>query len=163
MHLCIKKTHMNFRNTLYALACVSFAAIVGAAIYEHTALWPAAFSEPPKSLSIFQGPYKLNAAAFWIPIHPVTLVLLAVTLIVHWKTERRKNILITMAGYVAILVATFAFFVPELIDITTTTYSNTVDADLQRRGARWEILSLIRGGVLIVLAMTLILGLTKNK
>lgn len=152
---------MNFRNTLYALACLAFSVIVGAAIYEHTAVWPAAFSEPPRSLSMFQGLYKLNAAAFWIPIHPVTLILLVVTLIVHWKTERRKNILFAMTGYLAILVTTFSFFVPELIDLTTTTYSDTVDPQLQSRGTRWITLSLVRAGVLIVLAMVLLQGLTK--
>lgn len=154
---------MNFRNILYALACLSFSVIVGAAIYEHTALWPAAFSEPPKSLSVFQGPYRLNAAAFWMPVHPVTLLLLVITLVVSWKTKRRKHLLITMAGYVLILLATFSFFVPELLELTGTAYSDTVDPSLQARGSRWITLSLVRGGILIVLAINLLLGLTERE
>ena len=152
---------MNFRNFIYALSCLSFCVIVGAAIYEHTALWPAAFSEPPRSLTVFQGPYALNAAMFWMPVHPVTLLLLVVTLVFTWKTERKKNVLITVAGYVAILLITFTFFVPELIDLTGTPYSDTADQSLQVRGSRWITLSLIRAGVLICLAITLLTGLTK--
>lgn len=152
---------MNFRNTLYALTCLSFAAIAGAAIYEHVALWPAAFSEPPRSLSVFQGPYRLNAAMFWMPVHPITLLLFVITLVVSWKTVRRKNILIAMGGYVIILLTTFLFFVPELIELTGTPYSDTIDESLQSRGSRWIALSLVRLAVLIVLAMILLLGLTK--
>jgi hypothetical protein len=153
---------MNVRNILYAVTCLSFSVIIGAGIYEHSALWPAAFSEPPKSLSVFQGPYKLNSAAFWIPVHPVTLVLFIGTLIVSWNTPRRRFVLIAMSGYVLILLATFAFFVPELLELTGTPYSDTVDQSLQSRGSRWIILSLIRAGLLIVLAITLLLGLTKE-
>ena len=154
---------MNFRNILYALACLSFSVILGAAIYEHTALWPAAFSEPPKSLSVFQGPYRLNAGLFWMFIHPVTILLLVMTLIVSWKTNRRKPVLITMTGYIIILLATFSFFVPELLELTGTPYSDTVDPSLQVRGSRWITLSLVRAGVLIVLAINLLLGLTERE
>ena len=147
---------MNFRNILYALTCLSFSAIIGAAVYEHIALWPAAFSEPPKSLSVFQGPYRLNAGAFWQSIHPVTLLLFGVTLFVGWKTTRRKNILIAVTGYALILTATFIYFVPELLELTATPYSDTVDASLQDRGSLWIALSLVRGGFLIVLGVNLL-------
>lgn len=152
---------MNFKNILYALTCLSFSVIVGAAIYEHTALWPAAFSEPPKSLMVFQGPYRLDAAMFWMLVHPVTLLLFVITLAVSWNTNRRKNVLIAMGGYVVILLVTFSFFVPELLELTGTPYSDTVDASLQSRASRWTTLSLIRLGLLIVLAMNLLVGLTK--
>ena len=153
---------MNFRNILYALTCLSFSAIIGAAIYEHTALWPAAFSEPPKSLTVFQGPYRLNAAPFWQSIHPATLLLFTITLIVSWRTQRRRFILVALAGYILILAATFIYFVPELIDLTGTLYADTVDHSLQSRGSLWINLSLVRGGVLIVLAMNLLLGLAER-
>jgi hypothetical protein len=154
---------MNFKNILYALTCLSFSAIIGAAIYEHIALWPAAFAEPPRSLSVFQGPYRLNAAPFWQSIHPVTLLLFTITLIVSWRTQRRKFILIALAGYVLILAATFIYFVPELLDLTGTPYADTVDPSLQTRGSRWINLSLVRGGILIVLAINLLLGLTERE
>jgi hypothetical protein len=152
---------MNFRNILYALTCLSFSVIIGAAIYEHTALWPAAFSELPKSLSVFQGPYRLDAALFWMFVHPVTLLLFVITLFFSWKSNRKNHVLIAMGGYIVILLATFSFFVPELLELIGTPYSDTVDASLQFRANRWVALSLVRLGVLMVLAMNLLLGLTK--
>lgn len=152
---------MNFKNLIYVAICLSFSIVIGAGIYEHTTLWPNAFAEVPRSLTVFQGPFKLNSAAFWIPIHPITLVLFITTLIVTWKTNRRKNVLITMAGYVLILVITFLYFVPELMDLTGTKFSDVGEVSLTERGQRWIMLSLVRAGVLIVLAFNLFLGLTK--
>ncbi len=154
---------MNFKNCLYALTCLSFSVIIGAAIYEHIALWPAAFSEPPKSLSVFQGPYRLNAGAFWQSVHPVTLLLFVITLILNWRASRRKNVLIALVGYVFILIATFIYFVPELLELTGMPYSDTVDPSLQDRGSLWITLSLVRGGILIILAFNLLLGLTESE
>ena len=154
---------MNFRNILYALTCLSFTSILGGAVYEHVAVWPPAFSEVPRSLSMFQGTYKLNSPMFWMPIHPVTFSLLIVTLILCWKTARRKNVLITITGYALILLSTFIFFVPELLDLVNAPYSDTIDPTLQSRADRWVILSLLRGALVIVLAMTLVLGLTKSE
>ncbi len=152
---------MNFKAILYAFACLSFSVVIGAAVYEHLAVVPRWSAGPPFSLSMFQGKYGLNAAAFWIPIHPVTLLLLLGALFFSWKTEGRKHVLVTLAGYVTILGITGAYFVPELLAITGTAFSETIDPSLTRRAQLWELMSLVRLGVLVGLAMVLLLGLTR--
>lgn len=154
---------MNFKNLIYALTCLCFSIILGAAIYEHIAVWPAAFAEPPKSLTMFQSAYKLNAAPFWMFIHPITLLLFIVTLILSWKSKRRKYVFIPMIIYIIILIATFSFFVPQLTSIVNTAYSETVDKNLQNQGNMWIILSIIRALILFALAITLFFGLTKHE
>ena len=54
--------------------------------------WPKAYSAPPQSLTMFQGKYAIESGPFWMSIHPVTLVLF-ISLVLNWKSERRKNIL----------------------------------------------------------------------
>lgn len=152
---------MQSRNLLYILACLSFSIICGAAVYEHVAVWPNAFASLPKSLTSFQGEYALNSGPFWMMIHPVTMVLLIIALIVSWKTQRKKHVFYSLIVYVAILATTFAWFVPELLDLVNTPYSNAYDASLTSRGSRWEILSIIRGVVLFATAIFLYMGLTK--
>lgn len=152
---------MNFKDILYAFACLSFSVVIGAAVYEHLAVVPQWSAAPPASLSMFQGPYGLNAGAFWMPIHPVTLLFMIATLVLFWKTPRRKNVLVTLTGYVCILIVTGIYFVPELMAITGTTFSETTDASLTSRANLWETLSIIRMLILIVLAINLYLGLTK--
>ena len=150
------------RTLLLILGSISFITIIGGATYEHAGMVPGWTSAVPASLAMFQGEYAIIPWKFWIPIHPITIVLLVIALIANWKTARRNYILVTLAGYFAILAATFTYFVPELMVLTQTTYSATVDAGLTRRAGSWEILSLVRLGCLIVLALILLLGLSKQ-
>lgn len=152
----------NYKNLIYALLCLCLPIIVGAGLYEHLAVWPRAFFSPPKSLSMFQGEFGINAGAFWTKIHPTTLLLFIIVLFLFWKTERRKFVLIPFIGYVMLIIATFTYFVPELVDIVSTKYNNSVNQELIQRGSRWEMLSFIRLILVVVLALFLFLGLTKS-
>ncbi len=154
---------MNFKNIIYAFACLSFAVVVGAAIYEHIAVVPGWSAAPPASLSMFQGKYGLNPTPFWKAIHPVTLLLLAAAIVLFRKTGSKAYLLITSVGYVIVLIITFAYFVPELIEITGIPYSENTDDSLTKRATQWEILSLVRLSFLILLAIIAFLGLTKSK
>jgi membrane protein YdbS with pleckstrin-like domain len=115
----------------------------------------------PASLTMFQGEYALAAQRFWIPIHPFTLILLITALVLNWNTARRKFIIATIVGYAAVLAITTVWFVPELLAIPRSTYSNAIDPLLTQRGATWELYSLIRLAFLILLAISLLFGLSK--
>ena len=149
------------RTLLLILGSISFIIVIGGATYEHAAVVPAWSAAVPESLSMFQGKYGLAPGKFWVPVHPVTLVLLISALVLNWKTRRRSYILATLIGYAFILAITFAYFVPELMAITQTAYSPTIDMDLTRRANLWEALSLVRLGFLLILAVTLLMGLSK--
>jgi cytochrome bd-type quinol oxidase subunit 2 len=150
------------KNTLYAVTCLAFITMIGGAVYEHLNIVPVWAAAPPVSLSMFQGQYGLKPELFWMIIHPVILLLFVITLIMHWKTARRKTLLIVFVSYTLILIVTFVHFVPELVSITTTAFSETPDSDLTRRAGLWEKLSLARLLVLAVLSIVLLLGLTKS-
>ncbi len=156
------ETMKNFKNLIYILACMSYTVVIGAATYEHLAVWPRAFAAPPASLTMFQGDYGLNPAAFWTKIHTVLLVLLIIALIAHWRTSRRRSIVVTFAIYAVLMVATAVYFVPELVAITGTDFATTVDPDLVARGQKWQMLSWFRQVVLMAAAGVLFHGLTKN-
>ncbi|MCG2617280.1 hypothetical protein LZZ85_23490 [Terrimonas sp. NA20] len=151
---------MLLKNIIYSLTCLSFSVVIGAAIYEHIAVVPQWSAGPPLSLSMFQGKYGLNPTPFWKSIHPVTMILLLISIVLFWSTERRTCMLITSAGYVVVLIITFAYFVPQLVTITGSAYSEHIDEVLTRKAALWEKLSLVRLSFLIMLAITLFMGLT---
>jgi hypothetical protein len=149
------------RTLLLILGCISFIIVIGGATYEHAAVVPVWSSAVPASLSMFQGEFALAAWKFWIPIHPVTMVLLIIGLIANWRTPRRSYIIATILGYTAILGLTFLYFVPELMAITQSAYSATIDAELTRRANLWESLSFVRLGSMVVMAVVLLFGLSK--
>ena len=150
------------KDILYSITCLVFTIIIGGAVYEHLNIVPKWAAAPPASLSMFQGEFGLKPELFWMIVHPVTLVLFTLTLIWHWKSQRRKSIITAFAGYIAILVITSIYFVPELISITTTGFSQAIDAALIERAGMWETLSIVRLFVLVILALVLFLGLAKN-
>jgi hypothetical protein len=84
---------------------------------------------------MFQGTYGLQAQNFWKPIHPVTLLLFVVTLYTCWKSARKINVLIAFVGYFLVLAVTAIYFVPELLAITTSAYSDHIDLGLAERAA----------------------------
>jgi hypothetical protein len=149
------------RTLLLILGCISFIIVIGGATYEHAAVVPVWTSAVPASLHMFQGEYALAAPNFWIPVHPVTMILLLTGLFANWRTERRNYVLAAILGYAAVLGVTFVYFVPELMTITKSSYSTMVDADLTRRALTWQSLSLVRLGFLLVLAIVLLVGLSK--
>ncbi|HEX2533417.1 MAG TPA: hypothetical protein VHK69_06760, partial [Chitinophagaceae bacterium] len=79
------------QNLLYAFTCLSFATVIGGAVYEHMNIVPTWAAAPPVSLSMFQGEHGLKPEHFWKFIHPLTLLLFLGTLAAHWKSARRKN------------------------------------------------------------------------
>ena len=154
---------MNIAKTVSLIfACISFIIVIGGATYEHLAVVPAWSAAVPASLTMFQGPYALTAQKFWIPIHPVAIALLTIALIFNWRTERRKFIVVTLAGYLLVLAITAVYFVPELMALTQTVYRTSVDPELTRRATQWEALSVVRLAFLLSLAFTLLFGLSRS-
>jgi len=150
------------KNFTLIIASMCFMVILGAAVYEHIVLIPKWSAALPASLSMYQGTYALHPENFWIPIHPITILCLGVALVVNWKSNRRKNIFIVLGGYIFILVLTFGYFVPELIRLTETPFSDTVDPELVKRASTWEALSLVRLIALAILSMLLLSALPKS-
>lgn len=150
------------KTLILILASISFCIVIGGATYEHLGVVPVWAAAPPASLTMFQGEYALAAERFWIPIHPVTLALLVLSLVLNWRTPRRWFIATTIVGYFTILVITTIYFVPELMAITRTAYSTTADPELTARAARWEMLSLARLGVLILLAIVAMFAISRS-
>jgi hypothetical protein len=110
---------------------------------------------------MFQGPYALNPGPFWMAIHPITVLLMTVALILNWRGPRRRPILLVLGGYVLVLAITFAYFVPVLLGIIATPYADVVDPAMRASAARWEVLSIVRLVFLMVLAVVLLGALAR--
>ena len=152
----------SIKTIMLILASISFITVIGGAIYEHVAAIPVWKLAPPVSLTMFQGEYGITPFHFWKAIHPVTMLLLIVSLIANWKSDRRKLIIVTIVGYAIVLVITFTYFVPNLLDIIETPSDVLASESLATRAATWEALSLVRLACIIGLAIALLFSLTKG-
>jgi len=151
-----------FRTIVLILASISFIVVIGGAVYEHAGIVPIWASAVPASLAMFQGEYAITPFRFWIPIHPITMLLLLLSLAFNWRSERRNSILTTVVGYAIVLAVTFLYFVPELMSITQSVYAITIDPELTQRAQSWEFWSQVRLASLLLMAFILLLGLSKS-
>jgi hypothetical protein len=124
----------------------AFIIVIGGAVYEHVGVVPVWASAAPASLAMFQASMAITPFRFWMPIHPITMVLLLLALAFNWKTERRNFILTTIVGYAIVLAVTFLYFVPELMSIIQSVYAITTDPELTQRAQSWEFRSQVRLG-----------------
>ncbi len=77
------------------------------------------------------------------------------------KLENRteKSLLVSFAGYVLVLIITAIYFVPELLSIIGTPYSEQIDEALTQRAVTWEKLSIIRMIFMMGLSATMLSSL----
>jgi hypothetical protein len=107
---------------------------------------------------MWRGEHRLRAERFWMSIHPVLILLLAVTLATGWS-----DLLAWTAGAYALVIATTAiYYVPELMRLTRDPDAPIPPAEWRARARRWELLSLVRGAVIVAAAVPLLEALRQG-
>ena len=148
---------MTFATTVLQLAAIGWGVMCGAMIYEHVAVIPQWARRPPESLAMWTGEHRLRAERFWMSIHPLLLVLLGVALGTGWADgTRRDGLFVVLGGYAVVIAATAAWFVPELMRLTRDPSAPIPPPEWRQRARRWEVLSLVRGALILGLAWVLI-------
>lgn len=147
---------MSAAAVLLELAVLGWGVLCGAIVYEHLAIVPVWEKCPPESLTMWRGPHRVRAERLWVPLHPMVVSLLVASLVLNWYVEPvATRILITLVGYLVLLAATAAFFVPELKRLVLDEHVVIAPAVWRARSVRWERLSIARGGGVVVLGLVL--------
>ena len=148
---------MNTPDTILQLAALGWGVLCGGMLYEHVAVIPQWTRRPPESLAMWTGEYRLRAERFWMGIHPVLLTLLGAALLLGWSSDARRSLLLTvLGGYAAVIAATAAWYVPELLRLTQDPAAPIAAPEWRRRARRWEVLSAVRGALILALAWPLL-------
>jgi len=93
-------------------------------------------------------------------VHPLLLLAFIATAALNWSTvELRNGVLITVAGYVVVLLVTAPHHVPELMRLTGTADGGIPNVEWGRRARRWELLSILRGVFMLGLSWPLLRAL----
>jgi hypothetical protein len=144
------------------LAIALWGTLLGGIVYSHLVFFPVYLSALPDSAVVVNGPYAMSEGIFWVIIHPLLIISLVVALVLNWNSRpRRRLIAISFAVYVAILLISLFYFVPELVLFKNSPQSTVPAADWLARGRRWQRLSWLRGLVAYVMFFPLLLALTK--
>ncbi|MBK8465995.1 MAG: DUF1772 domain-containing protein [Chloracidobacterium sp.] len=137
--------------------------LLGGVVYSHVVYFPVYLSHLPESAIITNGEYALHEEHFWMFIHPVLVLSLIVSLAANWSDAmRRKLIASTLVVYIAIIIISMIYFVPQLAEFHNSPRSGISSAEWIERGQRWQQLSWIRGAALFVFAFPLLVALARS-
>jgi len=144
------------------VATILWGTLLGGIVYAHIVYFPVYLSALPDSAVVVNGPYGLHEANFWMTIHPLLILALIAAIALNWRFKsRRRLILISFVAYVAVLVVSGLYFIPELGAFQQSPQSGLSPAEWLARGQRWQHLSWLRGTVCYAAFVPLLLALTK--
>lgn len=144
------------RELFVRLATILSLVVCGAACYEHVVVVPSWTASPPESLAMFHGPHAITPAAWWPRVHGPTLLASVVALVLLRRQPRRRFVALAVGGYVSVLIVTLAWFVPELLALTSDPSAAIPLAEWKARADRWEVLSLVRLAVMFLVSIALL-------
>jgi hypothetical protein len=147
---------MNTPEIFVRLAVATWGVLCGGIVYEHLAVVPQWSKQPPESLAMWSGPYRVAAERFWKGIHPVVILSLTASLITAWSTDQRSPLIVVLGSYLAVLAVTAVWFVPELLKLTQDRSAPIPRDQWRARARRWERLSLARGALMLGLLWPLL-------
>lgn len=138
-----------------------YGVFLGGIVYAHLVFFPPYLSGLPNSAVLVNGPYPVHDEYFWMMIHPVAILLLIVSLVLNWKIQARRNlIMIPLALYLLAIIVTSLYFVPELRNFNSSPSMSVSPAEWLARGQRWQYLSWTRGTILGLAMIPLLIALT---
>ena len=137
--------------------------LLGGVVYSHIVYFPVYLGGLPDSAVLVTGPHALNEGRFWMTIHPLVLLSLAVSVITNWRSRTRRNLIFaTLGTYILVIIVTSIYFLPELFAFAESQRSNVSAAEWLARGNRWQYLSWIRGAVMFGCMVPLLLALVRT-
>jgi uncharacterized membrane protein len=152
--------NLNARTISLMISVVLYGTLLGGIVYAHIVFFPPYLSSLPNSAVLVNGPFALHDEYFWTLIHPLAILSLIVSLVLNWKQKTRRNLIaIPLVIYIAALIVTGLYFVPELRAFHGSPGSGVSAAEWFARGQRWQHLSWTRGTVMFLGMVPLLLAL----
>ena len=101
-------------------------------------------SNPPDSFHMFLGQYGQKTARYWRVVSPLAVVTFVLSFIFNWHlVDRMSWLFVALTFYVAVQLATIAYFVPEQEALISHAGSLPREV-LSARAHRWIFLNYFR-------------------
>lgn len=150
----------NIKDISLLFSVILWGILSGAILYSHVAFFPSYLHHLPASTDLISGPYGIHDEKFWMSIHPVSLSALLFTLILNRRSRKLRPFMLYTTGiYLAVLIVTFVYFVPELKAFAESAQSAITPAEWLERGKNWERFSWIRGCFMLTGFLSLLIAL----
>jgi hypothetical protein len=144
---------LSLPNVALAAATVSSLLQAGAQLFAIVVVVGTVTQAPPRSLSMYAGEYGYDSGPFWEVIPTVTLALLLLALLSHWRTPQRRLLLAAVGAF--LLAGLFTVFVmgPIQAEVVSAGFADSVD-----RAARWHAFDWVSWALTLVPGVLLVLA-----
>jgi hypothetical protein len=149
-------TGLTFASWMLIVASFGMGAVAWVGTYQAIFVMPEYFSAPPASMKRYQADTSWK---FWVPLHAVTLPALVLSLTSNWDNDRFTLVLIATILYAASWIATFALFIPGVIEFNKVDTDGPPNEELRVKALRWQQRSSFRLVFLLVAAGFLVVAL----
>ncbi len=129
--------------------------VCAAGSYEHVVIVPEWTAAPPGSLAMFHGAHAIDTGRWWRVVHIPTLTL-SVAAFALLRGHPRRLAGAAALVYALVLVATLAWYLPELTALTGDPAGAIAQAEWKARAERWEVASLARLAAMYAVAGLLV-------
>lgn len=147
---------LTFADWMLAVASFGMAAVAWVGLYQAMFVFPEYFSAPPASLKRYQNDKSWK---FWLPLHAITLPAIVLSLITNWDNGRFGFVLTATILYTLSWIATFAVFIPGVIEFNKVDTDGPPSEELAIKGRKWLQRSTSRLALMLVSAAMLVIAL----
>ncbi len=151
-----------FSNSSLILAIIFCGTLVGAFTYSRLALYRVGVSPMGPTAIVATGADGLKEEIFWMFMHPIVVMTLYVTLILNWKSDsRRPLILISILVYCLALSATRLFYGPQLVAFVNGPLAKINATRWLASALQWRELGWMRAALMYIAEISLLIALIR--
>ena len=152
-----------FRDSSLILAIIFCGTLVGAFTYSRFMFHPV-YTPPLHSTAVLvTGANGVQEEVFWTFMHPIAVLTLYVTLVLNWKDDsRRPLILVSILVYCLALAATRVFFVGELTAFIESPAKIAAPTWLVS-ALQWQQLGWMRAALMYIAEISLLIALMRSR
>ena len=153
-----------FKDSSLILAIIFCGTLIGAFTYSRLALYRVGVSPMGPMALVASGADGLKEEIFWMFMHPIVVLTLYVTLIMNWKDDsRRPLILISILVYCLALSATRLFYGRELVAFVNGPLAKINATRWLASALQWRQLSWIRVALMYIAEISLLIAFMRSR
>jgi len=152
-----------FKDSSLILAIIFCGTLVGAFAYSRLAFYQVDVSPMGPAAMLATGAEGFKEEIFWMFMHPIVVLSLYVTLILNWKDDsRRPLILISILVYCLALASTRLFYGRQLVAFVRGPIANIAATRWLARALQWQNLGWMRGALMYIAEISLLIALMRR-
>lgn len=153
-----------YKDFSLILAIIFCGTLVGAFTYSRIAFYQVGVSPMGPAAMVATGAEGFKEEIFWMFMHPIVVLSLYIALLLNWKDNtRRPLLLISILVYCLALASMQLFYGRHLTTFVQGHISNLAAANWMARALEWNGLGWLRAALMYISEISLLIALMRGR